>query len=255
MAAAGMRRPVSPATLLRIALVLVLLIAWQAAAASGIFYNKVVPSLPAIGLALWTLLSGSELYVNMAVTGLELLAAMAIGTLAGVAVGLALGVSRALGRAVEPILYYIGPTPKIVFLPILIVMFGVGAGSKIAIGVASCFFPVVLSVAAGVRGIDPVLIRVGRSFHASAWQMVRKIYLPALVPPLVNGVRLGLGVGIIGILLAETVLSNRGLGFMAIQDYNHFQIADMYAILIVIFAVAITLNAAIARVGGHRSPD
>jgi ABC-type nitrate/sulfonate/bicarbonate transport system permease component len=240
--------------MLRAGLILVLLIAWEAAAASGIFYSKVVPSLSAIGRALWLLLTGSEVYLNLAVTGLELLAAMAIGTLAGVAVGLALGVSRSLGRAFEAILYYIGPTPKIVFLPILIVMFGVGAGSKIAIGVASCFFPVVLSVAAGVRGIDKVLIRVGRSFNASAWQMVRKIYLPALVPPLVNGVRLGLGVGIIGILLAETVLSNRGLGFMAIQDYNHFQIADMYAILIVIFAIAIALNAAIARVGARMRP-
>ena len=65
-----------------------------------------------------------------------------------------------------------------------------------------------------MRQIDPVLIRVGRSFRLSTWQMVTKIYLPAMREPIVNGVRLGLGVAVIGTLLAETRLSNRGLGFL-----------------------------------------
>ena len=100
-----------------------------------------------------------------------------------------------------------------------------------------------------MRQIDKVLIRVGRSFHASTWQMVRKVYLPALVPPLINGIRLGLGVAIVGVLMSETKLSNRGLGFMAIQDYMHFQIPEMYAILIVIFTLAMLLNSLVARIG------
>ena len=110
--------------------------------------------------------------------------------------------------AFERYLYYLGPTPKIIFFPIMIMWFGVGPASKVAMGALSCFFPIALSAAAGMRQIDPVLIRVGRSFRVSRWQMVTKIYLPAMRAPILNGVRLGLGVAIIGTLLAETKLSN-----------------------------------------------
>lgn len=100
--------------------------------------------------------------------------ALAIGGAAGLVVGLILGGSRLLGRAFEPYLYYLGPTPKIIFFPIMILWFGVGPASKIALGTISCFFPIALSTAAGMRMIDPVLVRVGRSFRARKRQMVTK---------------------------------------------------------------------------------
>jgi ABC-type nitrate/sulfonate/bicarbonate transport system permease component len=129
----------------------------------------------------------------------------------------------------------------------MIMWFGVGGGSKIAMGAVSCFFPIALSVAAGMRQIDPVLIRVGFSFRANAWQMATKIYLPAMRHPIVNGLRLGLGVALIGTLLAETKLSNRGLGFLVIQAYNSFNMPLLYAILVVLFVIAIGINAVMAR--------
>jgi ABC-type nitrate/sulfonate/bicarbonate transport system permease component len=114
----------------------------------------------------------------------------------------------------------------------------------------SCFFPIAISTAAGMRQIDRVLIRVGESFRASAWQMVRKIYLPAMRIPVLNGVRLGLGVAIIGTLLAETKLSNRGIGYLTIQAYATFDMPRMYALLIVLFVLAIGANVLIGRFGG-----
>jgi NitT/TauT family transport system permease protein len=125
--------------------------------------------------------------------------------------------------------------------------FGVGPGSKVAMGAISCFFPVALSAATGMRGIDPVLIRVGRSFRLSTWQMVTKIYLPAMRLPILNGVRLGLGVAIIGTLLAETKLSNRGLGFLIINAYSTFNMPRMYALLITLFVLSIGVNALLGR--------
>jgi ABC-type nitrate/sulfonate/bicarbonate transport system permease component len=121
----------------------------------------------------------------------------------------------------------------------MIMWFGVGPASKVAMGALSCFFPVALCTAAGMRQIDPVLIRVGRSFHAAAWQMAAKIYLPAMRPPILTGVRLGLGVAIIGTLLAETKLSNRGVGYLIIQSYTTFDMPQMYALLIILFVIAI----------------
>src|SRR5262249_62350542 len=104
-----------------------------------------------------------------------------------------------------------------------------------------------LSTAAGMRQIDPVLIRVGRSFRLNTWQMVTKIYLPAMRAPIVNGVRLGLGVALIGTLLAETKLSNSGIGFLIINAYSLFDMPRMYAMLIVLFVLAIAANALVGR--------
>jgi NitT/TauT family transport system permease protein len=91
---------------------------------------------------------------------------------------------------------------------------------------------------------------VGQSFRANTWQMATKIYLPAMRHPVINGVRLGLGVAIIGTLLAETKLSNRGVGFLIIQAYSIFDMPRMYAMLIVLFVLAIGANALVARIGG-----
>jgi NitT/TauT family transport system permease protein len=219
-------------------------------AASGLLYRDVVPSLLAIGRALWALLADREYYWHLGVTAAEIGTALTIGGTSGVLVGLVLGANRLFGRAFEPYLYYLGPTPKIIFFPIMIMWFGVGPASKVALGALSCFFPIALSVAAGMRMIDPVLIRVGKSFSARQWQMALKIYLPAMRHPIINGVRLGLGVALIGTLLAETKLSNRGIGFLIIQAYSLFDMPRMYAMLIVLFILAIGANALVGRLGG-----
>ena len=172
---------------------------------------------------------------------------MAVGGAAGLLVGLALGANPFLSQAFERFLYYLGPTPKIVFFPIMIMWFGVGPELKVAMGTLSCFFPIALNVAAGMRQIDQVLIRVGRSFRLSTRQMVTKIYLPAMREPIVNGVRLGLGVAVIGTLLAETRLSNRGLGFQIMDAYNTFDMPRMYSVLLVLFVIAIGANALVGR--------
>jgi len=241
---------VSPVTLLRVAIILTILATWELLSYSGWLYQDVVPSLLAIARAVVELLSSGEYYFNLAVTAGEIGAALAIGGLSGLTVGILLGANRFMSKAFESYLYYLGPTPKIIFFPIMIMWFGVGPGSKIALGTLSCFFPVALSAAAGMRQIDKVLIRVGKSFRASTAQMVFKIYLPAMRYPIINGVRLGLGVALIGTLLAETKLSNKGIGFLIINAYSTFDMPRMYAMLIVLFVLSIGANALVGRFGG-----
>ena len=243
----------TPVLLLRAAIVLAVLVIWQVMAVSGLFYRGVVPSLPAIWLALEKLLLSGDFYWNLGVTLKEIAIGLVLGGVSGVAAGLVIGGNKFIASAFEPYLYYLGPTPKIIFFPVMIMWFGVGPGSKVAMGAISCFFPIALSTAAGMRQIDKVLIRVGQSFRANAWQMATKIYLPAMRHPTVNGVRLGLGVAIIGTLLAETKLSNRGVGFLIIQAYSLFDMPRMYAMLIVLFVVAIGANALVGRLGGLNS--
>ena len=240
----------SPVMLLRIAIIVGVLALWEFLSHSGWLYRDVVPSLLSIGRALASLLTSADYYFQLGVTTAEIGAALAIGGLAGLAVGILLGANRFLAKAFESYIYYLGPTPKIIFFPVMIMWFGVGPESKVALGTLSCFFPVALSVAAGMRGIDKVLIRVGKSFRANPWQMVVKIYLPAMRHPIINGIRLGLGVALIGTLLAETKLSTKGIGFLIIQAYSIFDMPRMYAMLIVLFVLSIGANALVGRLGG-----
>jgi ABC-type nitrate/sulfonate/bicarbonate transport system permease component len=242
-----------PVTLLRVALVVGLLAVWEALSWSGLLYRDVVPSLLAIGGAMLDALSDPAFYFHLYTTTYEIALAMLIGGLAGLIVGLALGGSPLLAKAYEVYLYYLGPCPKIIFFPLMLLWFGVGPGSKIAMGALSCFFPIALNTAGGMREIDRIFIRVGQSFRASTWQMVTKVYLPAMRYPIVNGIRLGLGVALIGTLLAETKLSNRGMGFLVIQAYEFFRMPEMYALLIILFVIAIGANALIGRLGGIKT--
>lgn len=249
-APAAPRSRIDAVLLVRTVIVVLALLAWEALARSGLLYRDVVPSLLRIGEALWGVVLSYAFYANLGVTALEVVTGMVIGGVAGLAVGLLIGGSRFIARAYEPFLYWLAPTPKIIFFPIMIMLFGVGWHSKSAMAVISCFFPIALSVAAGMRGIDRVLIRVGRSFRASLWQMVTKVYLPAMRAPVVNGVRLGFGMAVISTLLAETKLSNQGLGFMVMQAFSLFNMPLMYALLILVFAIAITLNSILAWLAG-----
>jgi len=240
---------------LRIAIVITVLALWQVVSVSGWLFRDVVPSLTKIALAIGQLLTNPDFYSNLGITGYEIGIALLIGGISGLAVGITLGANRFLSDAFEAILLYLGPTPKIIFFPVMIMWFGVGGGSKIAMGAMSCFFPIAISAAAGMREIDRVLIKVGRSFRASPWQMVTKIYLHAMREPIVNGLRLGLGVAVVGTLLAETKLSNRGLGYLVIQAYTLFDMPKMYALVIVLFVLAIGINVLLGRLRKQGAPE
>lgn len=226
---------------------------WELTARSGLFYKDIVPSSVVVTEALIRQLSDPEFYWNVWVTTYEVVAGFLIGSGFAIALGILLGVRPFLGRVMDNYIMALAPAPKVVFLPILMVLFGIGTGSKVGMAAISAFFPVVLSTVAGMHLVNPVLIKVGRSFNASAWHMVTKIYLPSLVVPVITGLRLGLGVAIIGALIGEIKLSNAGLGFLAIQYYEMFRVPDMYAVIIVIFALAMGANALMTRLNNRLS--
>ena len=165
----------TPVALLRAVIVLSVLLIWQLLSVSGLFYRDVIPSLTVITSALVKLLSTDNFYWNLWVTIDEIGVGLAIGGVCGLLAGLIIGGNKFIAKAFEPYLYYLGPTPKIIFFPVMIMWFGVGWGSKVAMGAVSCFFPIALNVAAGMRQIDQVLIKVGESFRANPWQMATKI--------------------------------------------------------------------------------
>jgi ABC-type nitrate/sulfonate/bicarbonate transport system permease component len=235
------------ATGIRILTLIVMLAAWELLARSGLLYQDVVPPLENIALAFIKMMFEKETWGHFGVSAWEIGGGLAIGYIAGVAFGLACGARRFFGAAVAPYVDGIATAPKIVFLPIVMLLLGTGIGSKLALGALSAFFPVTINTAAGVRHINPVLVRVGRSFRLSHWQMATRVYLPALRPSLVTSLRLGFGLAVVGVLLAEIKLSSAGLGFLANEFYSHFRIPDLYAVILLIFLVAVGANSLMGR--------
>jgi len=247
-------RPAMPAlspVAIRVLIILAAVAVWEIAARSGLFYHGVFPSVLKIVAALWALLSSPTFYWHLSVTAGELVLAILFGGVSGAVAGYFLGVSHYLSRVFEKYVYYISATPKIIFLPIVIIWFGVDSGSKIGLGAIAAFFPVCLNIASGVRSVNPVFLRVGRSFKATRGQMIAKIYLPAIRGAAINAARLGLAVAIISVLLAETKLAKNGLGYLVTQAFNKYDMPTMYALIFFIFIVSVAINTVMIRMGGE----
>ncbi len=236
-------KPLASIATIRIATLLAVWAIYEAAARSGLFFEGVVPSSLIVLEAMFLTLADPNFYPHLGRTALDVIIGFLLGVAIGVATGIIFGVSDFIGRMLNPWIYYLAPAPKIIFLPILLLLFGVGIGSKIAMAAISAFFPVVVATYAGMAQIKGVYLRVAASFNANHRQMITKVYLPSLVAPVMTSLRLALGVAFIGTLLAEIKLSNLGLGHLIIQHYNFLRIPQMYAVLLLTFLIAIAANA------------
>ena len=235
---------------IRAVTVVALLLAWEALALLGnleILYSDVIPSSWKIGLAVWNEVVAADFYRDLGITFAEHIVGFVVGSSIAIALGISMGLNPLLRKALEPYLNAIGSTPKIIFLPILFLIFGTGIDSKMAKGALSAFFPVVFSTALGMILINPVLLRVGRSFNLGRWQMAVKIYIPAMVNPVITGLRLGMAITVIGVLVAELKFADGGLGYRLGNYYEQFRIAEMYAIILIIFALAALANVGMTR--------
>jgi len=214
----------------------------------GVLYNDVVPHTWVIVEAVYQEFVSASFYRDLGITFAEHIVGFVVGSIVAIFVGIWMGTSSLARGALEPYLNAIGSTPKIIFLPILFLMFGTGIESKMAKGALSAFFPVVFTTTLGMLLINPVLIRVGKSFNLNKAQMITKIYIPAMVNPVITGLRLGIAITVIGVLVAELKFADGGLGYRLGIYYEQFRIAPMYAVILIIFALAALANVGMTRV-------
>lgn len=218
------------------------LAAWEAVGRSGLLANNVLPPPSAIVASLPTVLTAAGLGGDVSVTLYELAFGLVVGYAVGLAIGVLVGASRLLYHAVEPILYALGAVPKIVLLPLLLLFLGAGTGSKIGIAAVSALFPVAVSTATALRGVPRRLIDAARLLGARGPKLWLKVYVPALLGPVLTGLRIGLGVAATGTLLAEMSVAQKGLGLRAAQLYAQLQVEQLYALLLLIFICVVLLN-------------
>src|SRR3954454_12754842 len=187
-----------------------------------------------------------EYIPDLRITLTELAIAFAISSIAGITLGYLISRSRYSIRVFEPLLAGMYSVPIILFLPLYILFFGLGPASKIAIGATISFFPIVLNTIAGFGYVDRIFITAARSMGASDLQMFRYVLLPAALPVILTGLRMGFTVALLAILGSETIASLAGLGHRIVQLAEGMETARMFAYIAFAVVIAACLNAAVS---------
>jgi len=192
------------------------------------------------------ILASGEYLPDLRVTLTELAAAFAISCTAGITLGFFISRSPYLIKVFEPLLAGFYSVPVILFLPLYVLFFGLGPGSKIALGTTISFFPIVLNTIAGFGYVDKIFITAARSMGASDFQMFRYVLLPAAFPVILTGLRMGFTVALLAILGSETIASLAGLGHRIVHLAEAMETARMFAYIAFVVVIAALLNTAMS---------
>src|SRR6266404_7476609 len=190
----------------------------------------------------WEILRTGEFLGDLRVTLTELAAAFAIAASCGVVVGYVISRSQYRIRVFEPLFAGIYSVPIILFLPLYVLFFGLGPASKIALGATIGFFPIALNTIAGFGYIDKIFITSARSMGASNYQLFRYVLLPAALPIMLTGMRMGFTVALLSIIGSETIASLAGLGHRIVHLAEAMEMAPMFAYIAFVVAIAAILN-------------
>jgi NitT/TauT family transport system permease protein len=227
---------------------------WEFIGRTGILFPELFPSTVEVLQSLWIYFTTPLLLPHIKASLYEVGGALVLAAALGIPLGILWGSRRSWLEIVEPLILYAAVVPKIVIFPVFILFLGIDVRSKLAVGAIAAFFPISLLTIAGMREVKKVYVDVARTVGASGLQIATRIYLPAISGQVFTGVRIGMGAAVTGALLAETKIAKAGLGFMIVEYYNQFRIADMYALLLFVFILATLTNWAMKSIFARLSP-
>lgn len=249
---AALRRVVSADRSLQIASLIVILVLWE-------LFGRQAPLFTSYPTAI---IAG---FVDVAVTRGELLPALAttlfglvlgygIAVIFGVAIGLAMGLSRVVAIAFDPYVTVLYSTPRIVLVPLMILWLGIDLEVRVAMAILTAIFPIIINTYVGVQSVDRDLIDTGRAFTASRWQRVATIVLPASLPLIFTGLRIGVSRALEGVVIAEMTAAVTGTGALLLNYGRYFQTDKLMGPVIVLGAMSIALAALVSLIEGHVAP-
>ena len=217
--------------------VLLVLGIWQAFWSAGKISPLFLSGPSAIAKQFWETLRHGTLLADMGYSGLNFLIGFALALVSGVVIGVIVGWYRRARMLFDPFLNALYATPRIAMVPMIIIWFGVGMWSKVFIVFLSAFFPVLVNTVGGIRNIDADLLRAARAFCASDWQIFKTVAIPGAVPFILTGVRQGVALGLIGVVVGEMFGGSQGVGFMVAYGGQTFNTDTLFVgVLIIAFA-------------------
>jgi NitT/TauT family transport system permease protein len=220
-----------------------IVLAWEAASRAGLMPRLFLPAPSACALRAWQLIQSGELAGHLWASLRRIFAGFLLGAAAGIAVGIGTGFFSRFRALASPLVAATYPIPKIAILPLLILWLGIGEPPKIAVIAIGVFFPLAINTHAGLLACDPSLLRAGVSFGATRWDLVRKVLLPAALPMIFAGLRLGAGISLLLVVSAELIAADSGLGFLILNAADLLQTEDLMVGLATLSALGLVFNA------------
>lgn len=197
------------------------------------------------------LIASGELATDVAVSGKEFLYGFGLAILTGIPLGILMGWYRYLEALFDPIVNFFYSTPRIAFLPLLIIWLGLGITSKVALVYTGAVFAILINTISGVKNLDQALLLQARSFCASDLQIFKTIALPGSVPFVISGLRLGLGHALIGVVVGELYAATSGVGYLIAVSGNVLQTDKVMVGVIIIAGMGVTCTAVLKRIEDH----
>ena len=226
---------------------LFIVLVWQAAVSMGLLSTRILPAPSDVVEAGWRLLRSGELARNMWVSFWRAMIGFAIGGGIGFAFGLANGLSKRCENVFDGTLQMVRNIPHLALIPLVILWFGIDETAKIFLVALGVFFPIYVNTQHGIRSVDPQLIEMGRIYGMTPWDLFWRVLLPGALPAIFVGVRFGLGIMWLTLIVAETIAASSGIGYMAMQA-REFLMLDVVVLSILIYALLGKAADSVARI-------
>lgn len=225
----------------------VLLLCWEAGSRSGVISNLVLPAPSEALEALRQLVETGQLWLHLGASLQRLVIGWSLGVTLGVAVGLMVGLLPLARAGLLPLVSALFPIPKIALLPLFVIWFGIGEGSKVATILFGSFFPTVIATYGGVDNVDRTLVRMGQSFGLGWWSIVRKIILPGAMPAILSGCRISASIAIILLVAAEMIGAEYGIGAYVLMAGSLFATDQLLAGVAMLSVLGLVVSWLIGR--------
>ena len=195
-----------------------------------------------VSTTLWDMFATGTIWGPLSVSASAFAVGLGLAIIVGLPLGILVGRSPTLNAMLDPFITAFNATPRLVFLPLLMLWFGIGLWSKVAVVFLGALFPLLINTYEGVRNADKLLINVVRSFGASEWDIARLVVVPNSLPYIVVGLRLAIGRAVLGVVVAEFFGSQEGLGVVMVRAASRFQVDVVFAGLIVFAALSLLMT-------------
>jgi ABC-type nitrate/sulfonate/bicarbonate transport system permease component len=222
-----------------------LLLIWEIAARTGLIDVRFFPAPSSILRLLYDMLLSGELMTHTLASLQRLFWGILLGGVPALVLGITMGLSRTVRAILDPLIAATYPIPKSAILPLVLLIFGLGESSKIFMVAVGVFFPLAINATTGVREINKIYLDVGRNYKADRWNTFWTIALPGALPMIVTGFKLGVGIGLILIAIAEMNGAKTGLGYMIWSAWEIFAVEQMYVGLFMFALIGLALAVAL----------
>ncbi len=226
----------------RLALLALVLAGWEFLPRNDVVNPLLLPPLSDVLAMLGKLLARPQVHEAMGVTAAEVVVAFIIAVPLGATLGVAIAENRYLGDIFKPMLFYVFSVPKSIFLPMFILVFGISFQQKVAYAAFTTALVVLMSATAAVESVRADHILVARSFGATRAQILRRIYVPSMMPLLLETLRISMIFNFTGVMIAEMYASRTGIGHLIASWGENFQMLQLFAGVILLATVAILFN-------------